>query len=872
MTSPPIPESPPPEDRSRHRLILTERPPPPPGPPWKFWAHRSGRVLAFLVLVGATAAVVGALGVYYAFSEGLPEIPRVAAWAPPILTEVYADDQVLAGEFYDERRKVVPYERIPKRLVQAFIASEDASFFDHPGIDAFGTLRAAIKTVLKKSTGAGSVQGGSTLTQQTAKAILISSEGFAKATKRSGAAGLKRKAREAILALRLEKALRKEEILYLYLNGVYLGHHSYGVQAAAENYFRKDVRDLTLAEAALIAGLPQAPSKYSPFLNPRSAKARRGYVLGQMKDKGMISRAEYDAAMAEEIHVYPVEDVFHEFAPYFVEQVRKDVVQRYGNPALLRGGLKLFTTMDSEKQRAAQEAMLGGLLQVDKRQGFRGPVMTLETPEQRKAFVDRSEKALEGKPIENNRYYVALVTGVDDTRVDLQVGTHKGVLPLLGMRWARKVNPEAYYPSAMLTSAKKVLKPGDVIVVRAVQAKDLTDDREQYDRKLFDALPQGAQLYRLEQEPELQGALVSIDPHRQYLSAMVGGYDFDANEYNRAFQACRQPGSSFKPLVYSAALEKLDWTEAHVIVDSPIVENDPEHQVRWKPENYTEDFHGDVLLRTAIVNSMNIPAVKTFIAVGIEPMSQWVKKLGLSTPMNRDFSAALGSSCVYPFELAGVYATFNRLGNKKPTYMMRKVEDRYGRTLEDHTAFDDPWASLTDRIAGGYSRLYAPGEQVMQPETAWILTDLLRGVVREGTGTPAQKLGKPAAGKTGTTNDSFDAWFAGFTRDLVTVAWVGYDLNPHPLARYETGGRAALPIWLSYMQRALDGRPQPEFAPPDWLQDSLERKVIDTKTGKIASNASRTAAVMWFKKGSAPDEKTPPKDSVDPSKFMTLPN
>ena len=337
MTSPPIPESAPPEDRSRHRLVLAERSPPPPGPPWKFWARRGGRVFAFFALVGGTAALVGAIGVYYAFSEGLPEIPRVAAWAPPILTEVYADDQVLAGEFYDERRKVVPYERIPKRLVQAFVASEDASFFDHPGIDAFGTLRAAIKTVLKKSTGAGSVQGGSTLTQQTAKAILISSEGFAKATKRSGTAGLKRKAREAILALRLEKALRKEEILYLYLNGVYLGHHSYGVQAAAENYFRKDVRDLTLAESALIAGLPQSPS-ISPFLNPKSAKAPRGYVLGQMKDKGMITHAEYDAAMAEEIHVYPVEDVFHEFAPYFVEQVRKEVVQRYGNPALLRGG------------------------------------------------------------------------------------------------------------------------------------------------------------------------------------------------------------------------------------------------------------------------------------------------------------------------------------------------------------------------------------------------------------------------------------------------------------------------------------------------------------------------------------------------------
>jgi len=514
--------------------------------------------------------------------------------------------------------------------------------------------------------------------------------------------------------------------------------------------------------------------------------------------------------------------------------------------------------------------MLGGLLQVDKRQGFRGPLTTLETPEQRRAFVERSNRALGEEKIENGRYYVALVDSVEDTRVGVQVGSNKGLLPLLGMRWARRVNPEAYYPGAMLTSAKRVLKPGDVIVVRAVSPKELYDDREQFDRRLFSELPENVQLYRLEQEPELQGALVSIDPHRQYLSAMVGGYDFDANEYNRAFQACRQPGSSFKQVVYSAALEKLDWTEAHVIVDSPIVENDPEHQVRWKPENYSEDFHGDVLLRTAIINSMNIPAVKTFIAVGIEPMAQWMKKLGLNTPMNRDFSAALGSSCVYPFELAQVYATFNRLGVKKPTYNIRKIEDRYGRPLEDHTAFDDPWASLADRIGAGYARLYEPGEQVMAPETAWILTDLLRGVVREGTGTPAQKLGKPAAGKTGTTNDSFDAWFSGFTRDLVTVAWVGYDLNPHPLARYETGGRAALPIWLSYMQRALDGRPQPEFFPPESLQ--LERRIIDTQTGKIASAASKRAATMWFKKGTAPEERTPSKESVDPSKFMQMPN
>ena len=298
MPSAPLPRRPTAEDRQHHQLVLAT-PPPPPGPPWKRRLRTASKVLGWLLLTGATGAVVAALAAYYVFSEGLPEIPRISAWAPPLLTEVYTDDQVLAGEFYDERRKVVPYDRIPKRLVQAFIASEDASFFDHPGIDALGTLRAAVKTVLKKSTGAGSVQGGSTLTQQTAKALLISSEGFARATKRSGSAGLKRKAREAILALRLEKTLRKEEILYLYLNGVYLGHHAYGVQAAAENYFRKDVRDLTLAEMALIAGLPQAPSKYSPFLNPKSARSRRGYVLGQMLDKGMITRVEYDTAMKE---------------------------------------------------------------------------------------------------------------------------------------------------------------------------------------------------------------------------------------------------------------------------------------------------------------------------------------------------------------------------------------------------------------------------------------------------------------------------------------------------------------------------------------------------------------------------------------------
>src|SRR5262249_43858389 len=526
----------------------------------------------------------------------------------------------------------------------------------------------------------------------------------------------------------------------------------------------------------------------------------------------------------------------------------------------------------SERERAAQEAVLRDLLAVDKRQGFRGPLMQLPPPE-RSAFLERSKKAMGSEKIEEGRLYVALVTAIDadGTMADVQIGAHPGKLPLLGMRWARKLNPEGYYPSLLISTIHRALKVGDVIVVRAVSAKELTDDREQYIPKLPKQLPENVQLYRLEQEPELQGALVSIDPRRQYLVAMVGGYDFDANEYNRAFQACRQPGSAYKPVVYSAAIENLNWTEATPIVDSPVVFDDPETQRRWKPENYSEGFKGDVLLRTAIVNSMNIPAVKTFQAVGVKTMAEWAKRLGLSTAMNLDFSSALGSSCVYPFELAGVYATFNRLGEKRKTDFIRKVGERVGRTLEGHAAYDDPWAPLEDRLAAGYARLFEASEQVMSRETGYILTDLLRSVVREGTGTPAQKLGKPAAGKTGTTNDSFDAWFAGFTRDLVAVAWVGYDLNPHPLGKFETGGRAALPMWLGYMKQALAGVPQPEFEPPADLD--LVRRRVDLKTGKLASSATRLAAEMWFRRGTEPHDAQPEKNQIDPNRsFMQLPN
>ena len=860
------------------------------GLPRKSWWKLPLKFIGFLVLTASTAAAIAVVVYANLQLSGLPTIPRADQYRPPIVTELHTLDGVLAGELYLERRRVIPYEHIPKRLIQAFIAAEDADFFDHKGIDGVSTFRAAIKTAFSKVFGRGRIQGGSTITQQTAKAILISQEGYKQATAKT----LKRKLREALLALRLESTFSKEEILYLYLNNVYLGHQSYGVEAAAENYFRKEVGALSLAELALLAGLPQAPSTYSPLRNPDAALERRRYVLRQMLEKGMVSREEHDQALAEELKVFPIEDVFRQFAPYFSEEVRRDLVARYGNQVLLKEGLQVFTTMDSEKQRAAQEAVLDGLLALDKRQGYRGPLAKLGTDSERASFLARSRAIVGNQKLAPGKYYVGLVHAIAENNrsATVKIGGQLAHLPLLGMRWARTVNPVSPYPYAFITKVSPTLSVGDVIIVRAVEKpRELVDDKEAWNGKLAQEISTDLPLVRLEQDPEPQAAIASIEPQRQYLLAMVGGYDFDANEFNRVFQACRQPGSSFKPFVYAAAIDKLDYSQATVLLDSPIVYDDAENMNRWKPENYDEDFKGEVILRDALINSMNIPAVKTFIEVarslgnnresaGMKSFGEFVEGFGIGkhtdtdgdgvpdSPIALNYSSALGSSCLLPYELVQAFSVFDRNGVRKPTYFIRKIEDRFGRTLEDRTAYDDPWAALDDRLSAGYARLFEPGVQVLSPDSNAIVVDLLRGVVREGTGGPASKLAKPAAGKTGTTNDSFDAWFTGFTKDLVTTVWVGYDLNQHPLGRYETGGRAALPIWLTYMRSALAGRRQDEFRPSESL--GLISTKVDRKTGRLSDSSANTVSVL-LKRGTVPQERQPKAGSVEASEFLQVP-
>ncbi len=816
MMEPNAPGAAPPPDgpAATPRLVLTGLPPP--GPAWRTALRWS--LFAAVVLFNLGVAL--AVGLWLHFAKGLPELPSIEGYRPPIITETISADGQIAGEFFAERRKVVAYPRIPRALVQAFIASEDQRFFDHAGVDWRGTLRAGFTTyVLRRG-----VKGGSTLTQQTAKAILVSAEGFEEGTRRN----LRRKIRELILAAQLERRFTKEQILWLYLNGVYLGHHSYGVQSAAENYYRKNVEELTLAEAALLAGLPQAPSRYSPFAHPESARDRRRYVLRRMFEERFITAEERAAAEAQEVKVFGLDDVFRETAPFYVEQVRRQVVERYGNQRLLQDGLRVEMAMDLEKQRGAQAAMLKGLMEVDHRQGFHGPVDHVEGAA-RQALQARLEKAWPAGALGTNDYAVGIVEQVAEKQAAVQVGGQRGVLPLAGMRWARKPNPEVHFSEGQLKRVSGVLKAGDVVLVRRVDRKELVE-REGKEPEKVRELPEAELLLALEQEPKLQGALVSIDPHTGEAVAQVGGYDFEASEFNRAFQACRQPGSAFKPVVYSAAIEKLDWSPATILSDAPIVFRDDDNA--WKPQNFGQDFKGDVTLRTALVNSMNIPAVKTAealsTALGADFLGTWAAQLGLTTPVKKELGSALGSSCVSLWELTGVYATFARLGEKRPVTMVKRVLDREGRTLEDRSQPRDAWVPLSARLGAAVAEVKRPRARAMEATTAYVLVHLLREVATVGTGAGARALGKPAAGKTGTTNDSFDTWFMGFTRDLACGVWLGYDLNVTPLGRGETGGRASLPIWLDYMSAALRDRPQPEFEAPE----EIVMVRIDPETGK----------------------------------------
>ena len=844
------------------------------------------RVILFLAAVGLTGAFVVLLTTYVIFSRNLPEVRSIDDYRPPVVSQVFDQSGQLIGEFFRERRILVDYDMIPPKLVAAFLSSEDDRFFDHDGIDVYGILRAAITNFRAGRV----VQGGSTVTQQVAKSFLINQQGYKQGTARN----ITRKLQEAILAERLEKYLTKQEIISIYLNEVFLGNQSYGIQSAAQNYFRKNVWDLNVAEIALLAGLPQAPSRYSPFLNPERAKRRRVYVLRRMKEEGIITQAELEQAEATAIKVYPARSFSREVTPYFTEEVRRRVIemeslltedekpkadalsdkeyQKALSEAIwekvLTAGYKIYTTVDAERYRAAEDAAYTKLRLVDKRQGYRADLAHLETEEEKddffKAYAQELKTINRYEELQDGELYVGVVTKVSQSKqvIYLKIGPHSAVLPLAAMRWARKVNPVRRFDSALLSKIPSSSKakeepnfvPNDVLLVRKISIEQLENEPLVSKSGLKSIkklkLKPTTHIVVLEQEPNLETALLSVHNPSGYVLAMLGGYSFDRSEFNRALQSCRQPGSSFKPIIYSAGLEIKGMTPAHVLLDAAITFYNAEAKHKWNPNNFGSRFEGEVTLRRALRNSMNVPAIKILRQVGLENAINWARSLGLTTELRPELGLVLGSSCVKMDELTNAYRTFANGGAKSDIKFITRIENRNGAVVYDDGWAADPWSTKTTQIARAYAQTKEAPERVMSEQNAYVMTKLMRNVVEDGTGTEAKELGMPVAGKTGTTNDSFDAWFVGFTENIATAVWVGFDDYQQPMGSYEQGGRAALPIWVDYMKKASKIVTK-EFSKPE----GIVSVVIDEKTGKLAKPGSSSTAVQEdFVKGTEPKE------------------
>ena len=796
------------------------------------------RVVAGTVFLLVVAAGLGGVGVavaaYVHFSEDLPEPPSVSGYRPPTISRFYADDGRLLGEFTVERREVVSLEQLPAHLVQAFLAAEDKRFFEHRGVDVRATVRAVVANYFAGST----VQGASTLTQQLCKTLVGNERSY------------RRKAREAILARRTEAVLDKLDILYLYLNQIYLGNGAYGVQAAARSYFHVDVWDLDLAQAAMLAGLPPQPGRVTPILDPTAAKARQRYVLDRMVEEGFVGAAEADAAWNEPLTVHREQpDIFHEAAPYFTEHVRKYVQGAYGYDALNTEGLRVYTAVDVDLQREGQDALRAGLEALGERQGYVGPLKRLDE-DGLAGFLARADGHYGGPTaIEAGRTYLGAVTAVEKDGATARVGRLEVRIPLReGMAWATPYAVGDERNERRQRDARKALARGDVVMVRLLGEAPAPIAGE--------AAP--PPVVALSQEPPVQGALVAMDPLTGYVKAMVGGYDFDQSEYNRAFQGCRQPGSIFKPVVYSLALDR-DYTLATPLDDTPIVVYDQGAEFLWKPRNFGGAYKGVVLLFDALTHSMNIPAVRVIRHVGPKAAAEWATRLGITTPMDPHESLVLGSSCVPPWDMLQVYGLFALRGQRPRPVLIKRIEDREVRVLEDRTHFLAPWASTPARLDAMLRALFEPREQALDPGTAFLVQTALRGVVEGGTAVKAKKLGKPAGGKTGTT-DAYDAWFAGFTESMVTVVWVGSDLNRRRLGKGETGGKAALPVWLRFMQAALADRPQADFA--DEPPAGIEYFAVDRATGLLAPSGNPSLNLP-FKRGTEPTEMAPRIGSFD---------
>lgn len=755
-------------------------------PRWKRWAKR----LIVLTVIGGVVGLTGLAGLFWYYGRDLPDVSSLRNYAPPQTSRVVDRNGELIGEIFSERRTVIDLADIPPEFVRCTLAAEDADFYRHEGLDYPGIVRALIRDVLEGR----AAQGASTITQQVVKLLLLSPERT-----------LARKVRELILARRLEQELTKDEILHLYLNHINYGHGRYGVQEAAQFYFGKDASDMTLAESSLIAGVPQAPARLSPRSHPEAARRRQRYVLAQLEAKRAEYWPEITDAMIQEAR---------EATPTLVEResgardgaelmrlARRTLRDRVDNETFARGGFTVHTTIDLDLQRAAHQALREGLQAIDERQRNRGPL-----------WVPRRQRNIrEVEQLREGRVYRGQVTAVDEEEgtIVFDVGGHRTVVDV---STASRYNPESLPPSEFAPIGAHV----DVSITRL-------GDEDQ------------PAVGRLERGP--QGAVVVIDPRSRDVLAMVGGYDLGPG-FNRALQAQRQPGSTFKPIVYAQAIRTRASTPASVMIDAPAVYD------RWKPQNYeTWSHQGPVRLRVALARSINLVAIRSIEQVGPESVVDFAQALGIESELEPTLALALGASAVRPLEMVNAYATFAAGGRWEAPRWISRIEGPDGDVeLERRPEARD----------------------VLTPAESFVVTSMMTSVTAEGgTGARAARLGRPSAGKTGTSNEGRDAWFVGFTPNVVAGVWVGYD-HRRSLGRREGGGRTALPIWVEVVRAATEGRPVVQFPRPDGVEDAQ----IDPATGLLAYEGQEDAISEVFLEGSLPTETARPPDIADPSTFL----
>ena len=800
------------------------------------------RLLGYLFAVGMIFFVAGSAGAAFLLwrvSKDLPDYEVLAKYEPPVMTRIHASDGSLIAEYATERRIYVPMNAIPEKLVQAFLSSEDKNFYRHGGVDFQGIVRAAMMNINNLRQNRRLV-GASTITQQVAKNFLLTSD-----------VTIERKLKEAILAIRIERAFTKEQIFELYLNEIFLGLKSYGVAAAALNYWGKSLNELTLSDVAYLAALPKAPNNYHPFRYTDRALSRRNWVIDRMVENGFVTAQEAEATKAQPLDVNPRPLGSHIFAAeFFAEQVRRQLLDSYGWDKLYGGGLSVRTTLDPRLQREARKALVSGLVAYDRRHGWRGPEQTIEIAgdwgiplsgikalndigDWRLSVVLQSDKKQATIGLQPKR----LASGA------LEKARDGGVIPFKNIKWVRPVN-ERGRMGARAKSADAVLSPGDVVYVAPEYDKD-------------GAIIPGQ--WRLMQIPAVDGAIVALDPHTGRVLAISGGFSFARSEFDRAVQARRQPGSAFKPFVYVTALDN-GYTPSSVVLDAPLAIEQGPGLPLWRPRNYGNKFYGPSTLRTGIVRSRNLMTVRLARDIGMPLISEYARRFGIYDNLLPMLSMALGAGETSLLRLTTGYAMLANGGKQITATFIDRIQDRYGRTIWRHDSRECPDCRAREWDGQEEPVLTDERKQLVDPHSAYQITSMLEGVVQNGTGRRVKAVGKPIAGKTGTTNEEKDGWFVGFTPDLAVGVFVGFD-KPKPMGRGETGSSVASPVFRDFMKAALDGKPAVPFRIPPGIQ--LIR--VNRKTGFRAAPGEPNAILEAFKPGTQPANYFQPQQQLLPA-------